>query len=173
MEISRDFYWVGAIDWNVRLFHDFLSTSTGSTYNAYIAIDEKITLFDTVYRPFKEELIENISAIVAPSDINYIVVNHVEMDHSGSLPHIMDIAKPEKLFCSKMGKKALIEHFHREDWPYEVVEDGQEISIGKKSIRFIESRMLHWPDSMLSYIKEDGILISNDIFGQHIATPER
>jgi flavorubredoxin len=95
------------------------------------------------------------------------------MDHSGSLPEMMEIIKPEKLICSPMGHKAILEHFHREDWPYEVVKSGDEISIGKRTIQFLETRMLHWPDSMFSYIKEDGILFSSDAFGQHYATSER
>ena len=105
--------------------------------------------------------------------IDYIVVNHVEMDHSGVLPELVDIVGPAKLFCSKMGKAALLAHFHKEEWPYEVVEDRQEISLGNRSVRFLETRMLHWPDSMFSYIKEDKLLVSSDMFGQHWATSER
>ena len=173
VKLNDKIYWVGAIDWDVRLFHDFLTSSKGSTYNAYLILDDKITLFDTVYKDFKEEFLTHLQEVVDPSKIDYMVVNHVEMDHTGALPMVMEIVKPEKLFCSPMGKKALLSHFHREDWPYEVVQTGQEISIGSKTVQFIEGRMLHWPDSMLSYIKEDKILISNDVFGQHLATTER
>lgn len=173
VKLNDTTYWIGAIDWNVRLFHDFLTSSKGSTYNAYLVMDDKITLFDTVYKAFTEEFISHLKKIIAPSKIDYLVVNHVEMDHTGALPALMDITKPEKLFCSQMGKKALLSHFHRDDWPYEVVKTGQEISLGSKTVQFIEGRMLHWPDSMLSYIKEDKILISNDVFGQHLATSER
>ncbi len=108
-----------------------------------------------------------------PEDIDYIVINHVELDHSGSLPEIIELVKPEKIICSPMGHKALLAHFHREDWPYEIVKSGDTINLGKKSITFLETRMLHWPDSMLSYIAEDKLLISNDAFGQHLATTER
>lgn len=173
IKLNDSTYWIGAIDWNVRLFHDFLTSSKGSTYNAYLVLDDKITLFDTVYKAFTEEFISHLKEVIDPSKIDYIVVNHVEMDHTGALPKLMDIAKPEKLFCSAMGKKALLTHFHRDDWPYEVVKTGQEINLGSKTVRFIEGRMLHWPDSMLSYIKEDKILISNDVFGQHLAMSER
>ncbi len=171
-ELAKGIYWVGAVDWDVRDFHGY-STYKGTTYNAFLIVDKKVTLFDTVKRSHMDELLHNIRAIIDPAKIDYLVVNHVEMDHSGSLPAMMDIIKPEKLFCSPMGQKALLDHFHREDWPYEVVKSGTEISLGKRTIQFIETRMLHWPDSMFSYIKEDGILFSSDAFGQHYATSER
>jgi flavorubredoxin len=171
-ELAKGIYWVGAIDWDVRDFHGY-STYRGTTYNAFLIVDEKITLFDTVKSSHIEDLLRHIRAIVDPEKIDYLVVNHVEMDHSGSLPEMMEIIKPEKLICSPMGHKALLDHFHREDWPFEVVKSGDEISIGKRTIQFLETRMLHWPDSMFSYIKEDGILFSSDAFGQHYATSER
>ncbi len=171
-EIKKDIYWVGAIDWNIRDFHGY-STPRGTTYNAYLVMDEKVTLFDSVKKPFKDDLIENIRAIVDPKKIDYLVVNHVEMDHSGAIPEIIDILQPEKVICSEMGKKALIEHFRREDWPFQVVGTGDTLSLGKRTVQFLETRMLHWPDSMMSYIKEDRLLISNDGFGQHWATSER
>lgn len=171
-ELAKGIYSVGAIDWDVRDFHGY-STYKGTTYNAFLIIDEKVTLFDTVKRSHMDELLRNIRAIIDPAKIDYLVVNHVEMDHSGSLPEMMAIIKPEKLFCSPMGQKAILDHFHREDWPYEVVKSGTEVSLGKRTIQFIETRMLHWPDSMFSYIKEDGILFSSDAFGQHYATSER
>ncbi len=171
-EIKNDIFWVGAVDWNIRDFHGY-STYKGTTYNAYLLKDEKITLFDTVKKNFKGELIHRIRSLMDPSEIDYIVVNHVEMDHSGCLPEMIDLIKPEKIFCSSMGKKALLSHFHREDWPYEVVEPGQPVSLGKRSVQFIETRMLHWPDSMFSYIPEEKLLISSDAFGQHWATSER
>lgn len=171
-ELAKGIYWVGAIDWDVRDFHGY-STYRGTTYNAFLIVDEKITLFDTVKSSHIEDLLRHIRAIVDPEKIDYLVVNHVEMDHSGSLPEMMEIIKPEKLICSPMGHKAILDHFHREDWPYEVVKSGDEISLGKRTIQFLETRMLHWPDSMFSYIKEDGILFSSDAFGQHYATSER
>ncbi len=172
VEVKKGIYWVGAVDWNVRDFHGY-SIPKGSTYNAYLAMDEKITLFDTVKKPFVDDLVCSISRIVDPRKIDYLVVNHVEMDHSGAVPEIVDLVQPEKIFCSAMGKKALIDHFHREDWPFEVVETGQTLSLGSKTVQFIETRMLHWPDSMFSYIKEDRLLISSDAFGEHWATSQR
>lgn len=171
-EIKNKIFWVGAVDWNIRDFHGY-STNLGTTYNAYLVKDEKAALFDTVKKPFTGDLIEHIQEIIEPEKIDYLIVNHVEMDHSGGLPEIVELVKPEKIYCSANGKKAMIAHFHREDWPYEVVKSGDTISLGSKTIRFIETKMLHWPDSMFSFIEEDGLLISQDAFGQHWATTER
>ncbi len=171
-EIKDKIFWVGAIDWNIRDFHGY-STYKGTTYNAFLVKDEKIALFDTVKKSHINELLHHIKQLVDPTDIDYIIVNHVEMDHSGSLPEIVKLVKPEKIFCSKMGLKAIEEHFHPEGWPLEAVENGQTISLGSKTVRFIETRMLHWPDSMFSYFEEDKLLISSDAFGQHLASSER
>jgi len=171
-ELAKGIYWVGAVDWDVRDFHGY-STYRGTTYNAFLIIDEKVTLFDTVKRSHLDDLLRHIRAIIDPAKIDYLVVNHVEMDHSGSLPELMEIIQPEKLICSPMGHKAILDHFHRRDWPYEIVKSGDEVSLGKRTIQFLETRMLHWPDSMFSFIKEDGILFSSDAFGQHYATSER
>lgn len=171
-EIKKGIYWVGAIDREMREFHGY-STPEGTTYNAYLLVDEKVVLFDTVKKSFAPELLERIREVIDPEKIDYIVVNHVEMDHTGSLPQIIEAAKPEKVICSSNGKKALLAHFHQEDWPYEVVSTGQTISTGSKTIKFVDTRMIHWPDSMFSFIEEDGMLISQDGFGQHWATDER
>ncbi len=172
IEISKDVYWVGAIDWNIRDFHGY-SIYRGTTYNAFLVMDEKVTLFDTVKEGFRSELLHRIRRIIDPTKIDYIVVNHVEMDHSGLVPEVVELVKPEKVICSERGKKALLSHFHRADWPYEVVRTGDTISLGKRTVQFIETRMLHWPDSMFSYIPEDRLLISSDAFGQHWASTER
>jgi flavorubredoxin len=166
VEIKKDIHWVGAIDWSVRDFHGY-STRKGTSYNAFLVMDDKITLFDTVKQPFKNDLLHCIYKVVEPSKIDYLVVNHVEPDHSGSLPEMMEIIKPEKLFCSPRGKKAILDHYHRDDWPYVVVPSGSELSLGKRTVQFIETRMLHWPDSMFSYLKEDAVLFSSDAFGQN------
>ncbi len=171
-ELRKGIYWVGAIDREMREFHGY-STPLGSTYNAYLMVDDKVVLFDTVKKGFTSDLLARISEIIEPEKIDYIVVNHVEMDHSGSLPEIVETVKPEKIICSSMGKKALLAHFRREDWPYEVVSTGQSIGTGARSIQFIETRMIHWPDSMFSYIPEERLLISQDGFGEHWATDER
>ena len=171
-EIMKDVFWVGAVDWGVRDFHGY-STYEGSTYNAFLLLDEKVVLFDTVKKEFTSDLIHRIRTVIDPERIDYIVVNHVEMDHSGALPEIVELARPEKIICSPMGEKNLKAHFHRDDWPYHVVKTGDSISTGKRTIQFIETRMLHWPDSMFSFIPQDGLLISSDAFGQHLASSGR
>ena len=171
-EIKKDIYWVGAVDWLVRDFHGY-STYEGTTYNAYLMMDEKVVLFDTVKANLGSDLVHRIRTLIDPEKIDYIVVNHVEMDHSGYLPQMVELCKPEKIICSKMGHKNLLDHFHRPDWPYHVVGTGDSISTGHRTIQFIETRMLHWPDSMFSYIPEEKLLISSDAFGQHLGTSER
>lgn len=162
-------YWVGAIDYDIPASSGYAGTS----YNAYLIIDDKITLVDGVKHSHREELFANIKKIIDPSKIDYLIVNHVEPDHASSLKEIMELAKPEKIFCSKPAKEAIIEHFHDDSWPFEIVKTGVELSLGKKTVQFIETRMLHWPDSMFSFLKEDGVLFSNDAFAQHLATTER
>jgi flavorubredoxin len=172
IELSKNVYWVGAIDWLTRDFHGY-STERGTTYNAYLIIDEKVTLIDTVKDGYSRELMHRIRNIIDFEKIDYLVVNHVEMDHSGALPEVIRTINPEKVICSKMGHKALIKHFHESEWPFHVVGPGEEISLGEKTLQFVETRMLHWPDSMFTYLKEDQILFSSDAFGQHLASSER
>ena len=172
VEVKKDIYWVGAVDWNIRDFHGY-STGRGTTYNAYLAKDEKIALFDTVKRPFLSDLLHRLHNLVELSQIDYLVVNHMEMDHSGCLPELVDLIKPEKIFCSKMGRENMLAHYHTPDWPYEVVTSGDSIELGRNSVHFLETRMLHWPDSMFSYLPQEKLLISSDAFGQHWATSQR
>jgi flavorubredoxin len=172
VEIKDKIYWVGAVDWDIRDFHGY-STYKGTTYNAYLVMDEKIALVDTVKNYFKEDLVNQISQIVDPGKIDYLIVNHVEMDHAGSLREMVDLIRPEKIFLSAMAKKTLLAYNLPADYPYEVVKTGQSLSLGQKTVQFIETRMLHWPDSMFSYIPEDRLLISSDAFGEHWATSER
>lgn len=172
IEIAEGIYWVGVIDWNIRDFHGY-STYLGTTYNAYLIMDEKITLIDTVKKQFADELISNISQIVDPKRISNVISNHTEMDHSGSLARVMHkVGEDKPLYCSKMGHKNLSKHF-TQAWNYHPVENGSELSIGKRTLTFLETRMLHWPDSMFSYLKEDKILFASDAFGQHYAGLER
>jgi flavorubredoxin len=172
VKLTENVYWVGAVDWDVRDFHGY-STNRGTTYNAFLIIDEKITLIDTVKKSLKSDMLARIKEIVDPEKIDYIVVNHVEMDHSGSLPDMVELINPEKIICSKMGEKALLQHFHQEDWPYQIAKPGEDVSLGAKTLSFLETRMLHWPDSMFTYLVEDQILFSSDAFGEHLATSER
>ncbi|NPU84962.1 MAG: FprA family A-type flavoprotein [Syntrophaceae bacterium] len=171
VKITDRVWWVGAIDWNIRDFHGY-TTRRGSTYNAYLVMADKITLMDTVKAPFREEMLSRIASVVDPKEIRYIVSNHSEMDHTGCLPEIIDMIRPEKVFASPMGAKTLQELFHR---PAEIVplKDGSRLSLGNATLDFMETRMLHWPDSMFSYLQEDRLLFSQDGFGMHLATSER
>ena len=171
IKLSEHVWWVGAIDWTIRDFHGY-TTKRGSTYNAYLIMADKITLVDTVKAPFKEELLARISALVDPKRIDYIVSNHSEMDHSGCLNDVIQVTRPEKVFASVMGCKALKEHF-KIDAELTPVKDGDELSLGNLTLAFTETRMLHWPDSMFSYLKEEKLLFSQDAFGMHLATSER
>ena len=171
-KIAGDIYSVGAVDWNIRDFHGY-STYEGTTYNAYLIMDQKIALIDTVKEDHADKLISNISRLIDPKKIDYVISNHTEMDHSGSLTRVMQAVGEEKpLYCSKAGHKNLARHFSGK-WNYHPVESGAELSLGKRTLTFLETRMLHWPDSMFTYAKEDKILFSSDAFGQHYAGPER
>jgi anaerobic nitric oxide reductase flavorubredoxin len=164
--------WVGVVDWNIRDFHGYI-TSRGSSYNAYLIQDEKTALVDTVKHSFASELVENITALTSFEKIDYIVVNHVEMDHSSSLPVIAKLAKNAKIVASVRGKEELIKHYGAEFERIETVKSGDTIKLGKKTLTFLEAPMLHWPDSMFTYLIEDKILMPNDAFGQHLASAGR
>ena len=171
LKITDHVYWVGAIDWPIRDFHGY-TTDRGSTYNAYLILANDITLVDTVKAPFRDEMFARIRSVVDPSKIRYIISNHSEMDHTGCLPEAAAWIKPEKIFASANGVKALEAHFHGAVHATAVA-NGQELSLGNKTVRFIETKMLHWPDSMFSYLVEDQILFSQDGFGMHLASTER
>ena len=171
VKINDRVYWVGAIDWTMRDFHGY-ATERGSTYNAYLVVGEKITLIDTVKAPFADEMMSRVASVVDPAKIDYVISNHTEMDHSGSLPAVLDRVKPEKFFASAMGAKALPAHFEL-PCPVTPVKDGETLSLGDCNLAFLETRMLHWPDSMFTYLAEDKILFSSDGFGMHIASVER
>ncbi len=171
-KLAEGIYDVGATDWNVRDFHGY-STESGSTYNAFLIIDEKVTLIDTVKKEFTEQLMAKIASVIDPGKIDYIISNHTEMDHSGALPRVLHrIGKDTPVYCSKMGQKNLSSHFGQ-TINFRAVADGEELSLGKRTLKFFETRMIHWPDSMVSYLIEDKILFSSDAFGQHYAGPER
>ncbi|MEK7699034.1 MAG: FprA family A-type flavoprotein [Planctomycetota bacterium] len=171
-KLKEGVYWVGEIDWDLRNFHGYL-THRGSTYNSYLIIDEKITLIDTVRPYLFDKTMQRISSLVNPSQIHYIVSNHVEMDHSGSLPLLMEIAKNATIITSPNGQKGLIAHYKKTDWNFKVVKTNESVNLGRKNIRFFLTPMVHWPDNMVGYLEEDNVLFSNDAFGQHIASTER
>lgn len=172
IEISKGIYDVGVTDWNVRDFHGY-STNLGSTYNSFLIVDEKIVLIDTVKHAFGKQLLDNVSQIVDPKKIDIVISNHTEMDHSGSLELMMThVGMDKPLYCSQMGERNLSSHFGRK-WNYHAVGNGEELKLGSKTLMFLETRMLHWPDSMFSYLKEDKILFSSDAFGQHYSGYEK
>ncbi len=169
--VAENIYWVGAVDWAVRDFHGY-STGRGTTYNAYLIQAEKITLIDTVKQGFRDEMFARISSIVDPKDIDVIVSNHAEPDHSGELAETIRAVDPSVVYASKNGKKALDLHFGLGD-QITAVEEGQSIDLGGMSLVFAETRMCHWPDSMVSYCPEAELLFSQDAFGMHLASFER
>ena len=171
VNVAENIYWVGAIDWAIRDFHGYL-TERGTTYNAYLILAEKVTLIDTVKAPFRKEMMARIASVIDPRKIDYIVSNHAEMDHSGCLPEVIRAVQPEKVFASQLGVKALTDHFHLPD-EIIAVNDGETLSLGNRTLSFLETRMVHWPDSMFSYLLEDGVLFSNDGFGMHLASTAR
>jgi len=171
LEITDRVYWVGAIDWGLRSFHGYL-TSRGSTYNAFLILDEQITLIDAVKADFYDEMMSRISSLIDPSEIRTVVSNHAELDHSGSLPRLMHTLRPERLLASPKGAAALQAHFHW-DQAVEPVRSGDRLELGGSTLRFLETPMLHWPDSMCTFLEGSGLLFSNDIFGMHLASAER
>lgn len=171
VKVTDRVYWVGAIDWAIRDFHGY-ATTRGTTYNAFLVMADKVTLIDTVKAPFLDEMMSRIASVIDPSKIDIVVSNHAEMDHSGCLPQVIQMVKPEKVVASKMGVKALQDHFHLTT-PIDAVETGSSLSLGNMTLSFIETRMLHWPDSMVSYLAEEQVLFSQDAFGMHLASVER
>jgi flavorubredoxin len=171
VQISEHVYWVGAIDWGLRDFHGY-ATDHGTTYNAYLILADKVTLIDTVKAPFMDEMMARIASVIDPARIDYIISNHAEKDHSGALPAVIRAVEPAAVYASPLGVKALGDHFHLEE-TITPVKDGESLSLGNLNLTFYETRMLHWPDSMFTYLREDALLFSNDAFGMHLASTER
>lgn len=171
VELKKGIYSVGAVDWNVRNFHGY-TTNRGATYNAYLIIDEKVALIDTVKAPFAEEMIRRIKDIIDPSKIDYVISNHVEMDHSGGIPAFMQVAPQATIVTSDPnGMKGLLAHYGQ--YNYMPVKAGDTLSLGKRTLAFVTTPMVHWPDNMVTYCPEEKILFSNDALGQHFASTKR
>ena len=170
-EIKPGIYWVGGIDWDIRNFHGYL-TQRGTSYNAYLIIDEKVVLVDTVKHYLFDEMLSRISEIIDPLRIDYILSNHVEMDHSGSIRKMLEIAPNARVITSVQGERGLRRHYKKE-WDFHVVRSGDTLDIGKRTLHFVHTPMVHWPDSMVTYIPADRLLLPNDAFGQHIGSSER
>ncbi len=169
VEIKKDIYWTGVKDWNLTEFHGY-KTPRGSTYNSYLIMDEKITLVDGAKHYLSDEQIARVKSVTDFSKIAYVVVNHVEMDHSGNMPEIMKLAPQATILTNAAGERALNEHYDTTDWKFQIIKTGDSVSIGKRTLTFVTTPMLHWPDSMVTYVAEDKLLLPNDGFGQHFCT---
>jgi len=173
VKIAENIFWVGAIDWNMRTFHGFTyTTKRGTTYNSYLILDKKNVIVDAVHAPFTAEMVKNIKEIIHPEKIDFIIANHVEVDHSGALPALLRLCTNAKIVCDAKCADGLKKYYH-EDWDFQIVKTGDKLSIGSRTLTFLEAPMLHWPDSMFTYVVEDQILMPNDAFGQHYASSRR
>jgi putative flavoprotein len=162
--------WVGKIDWELKKFHgDELSTMEGSSYNSYLIRDKKTVLMDTVWGPYDTEFVNRLKEEIDLKEIDYIVMNHNESDHSGTLPALMREIPNTPIYCTKKGESILRGLYHQ-DWNYVNVKTGDELEIGDSKLVFVEASMLHWPDTMMTYMTGENILFSNDVFGQHYAS---
>ena len=169
-KIKENVSWVGKIDWELRKFHgEEYSTHRGSSYNSYLIKEGKTALIDTVWGKFSGEFVQNLKKEIPLEKIDFVIANHAESDHSGALPELMRHIPDTPIYCTSNGVKSLTGHYHQ-DWNFHVVKTGDKLSLGSKELIFIEAQMLHWPDSMMSYLTHDNILFSNDAFGQHIAS---
>lgn len=171
-ELKPGVYWVGAIDWAIRDFHGYI-TPHGSTYNNYLILDRDVTLLDSVKADFVDISIAHIRSAVDPSQIKNIIVNHIEPDHASGLGEIIKLVPKARIFCTQKGKDGLARFFDISQWDITTVKTGDTLNIGSRNLLFIETPMIHWPDSMMTYIQEDRILVSQDGFGQHLASSQR
>lgn len=170
-KMSDKVTWVGKIDWELRSFHgEEYSTHRGSSYNSYLIKDKKNVLIDTAWAPFAQEYVEKLKEEIDLKDIDYIIAQHNEIDHSGALPLIIKEIPDVPIYCTSNGAKIIKAHFHEEGWNFQIVKTGDTLDIGESTLTFVEARMLHWPDSMMTYMDGDNILFSNDAFGQHYAS---
>lgn len=162
--------WVGKVDWELKNFHgQEYSTKKGSSYNSYLIRDQKTVLIDTVWQPFDKEFVSRLKQEIDLKKIDYIIANHGEIDHSGALPELLREIPGTPVYCTAKGAQILKGHYH-EDWNFITVKTGDTLDIGESKLIFVEAPMLHWPDSMFTYMTGENILFSNDAFGQHYAT---
>ncbi len=162
--------WVGKTDWELMRFHgDEYSTHRGSSYNSYLVRDQKTALIDTVWLPFDKEFVTRLQQEIDLSAIDYIICNHNEVDHSGALPELMRLIPDTPIYCTANGKKIIEGHYHQ-PWNFVTVKTGDSLDLGESKLVVVEAPMLHWPDSMMTYMTGEAILFSNDAFGQHFAS---
>jgi anaerobic nitric oxide reductase flavorubredoxin len=171
INLKANIDWVGKIDWQLKKFHgNEYSTHKGSTYNSYLVREGKTVLIDTVWQPFAKEFVANLAQEIDLTKIDYVVANHAEIDHSGSLPELLSHIPGVPVYCTENGIKSLKGHYHQ-DWNFKPVKTGDQLDLGNgKALVFVEMKLLHWPDSMACYLTGDNVLFSNDAFGQHYAS---
>ncbi|HOD14853.1 MAG TPA: anaerobic nitric oxide reductase flavorubredoxin [Spirochaetota bacterium] len=170
LKVKNNITWVGKVDWELRRFHgNEYSTHRGSSYNSYLIREDRVALIDTVWAPFASEYVANLEQVIDLKKIDFVIANHGEVDHSGSLPELMSRIPDVPVYCTANGVKSLKGQYHR-DWNFKTVKTGDRLSLGAKELVFVEAPMLHWPDSMMCYLTGDNVLFSNDAFGQHYAT---
>jgi flavorubredoxin len=170
LKLAENVYWVGVRDWNRRLFDALIPLPKGTSYNAYLVIGETAkALIDTVNLGFEKDLEGKIRSLVPPGELDYVVMNHAEPDHAGAIPHLMKIAPKAKLVVSKRGAKMAQTYYQVPQERIKIVVDNDAVNLGNKTLRFIEAPMLHWPETMFTYLEEDGILFPCDFFGAHLA----
>jgi flavorubredoxin len=172
VEIKKNIYWVGYVDWDVRDFHGYV-TKRGSSYNAYMIKDKKIAVIDSVKAPFAEHLIDNVTAVAPLDKVDYVVCNHAEPDHSGSIPVLMKACVNAELICNEKCQKALSMYYDTSNWKFKIVDESSQIQLGSHTLTFMNTPMAHWPESMFTYVPEEKLLFSMDAFGQHYARSER
>ena len=172
VEVKNGIYWVGAVDWAVRDFHGY-ETPRGTSYNNYLILDEEPCLVDTVKHDFADIMIKHVTEIIDPAAVKHVIINHIENDHVTSIDRVMQLAPGATVYITERGKKGLARFFDLSGWRIKTVKTGDTLKIGKNTVLFLETPMLHWPDSMVSYVQEEKVLISQDAFGQHIASSAR
>ncbi|MFK9631158.1 anaerobic nitric oxide reductase flavorubredoxin [Escherichia coli] len=167
--VKNNIHWVGQRDWEVRDFHGTeYKTLRGSSYNSYLIREEKNVLIDTVDHKFSREFVQNLRNEIDLADIDYIVINHAEEDHAGALTELMAQIPDTPIYCTANAIDSINGHHHHPEWNFNVVKTGDTLDIGNgKQLIFVETPMLHWPDSMMTYLTGDAVLFSNDAFGQH------
>ena len=169
-KINDKVFWVGKTDWELKKFHgDEFTTTKGSSYNSYLIKDEKTVLIDTVWLPYDREFVKDLKKEIDLNKIDYIIIQHGEVDHSGSLVELMNEIPDTPIYCTANAIKSIKGQYHK-DWNFIPVKTGDKLNIGENTLTFIEAPMLHWPDTMFTYMNKEQILFSNDGFGQHLAS---
>lgn len=172
VNLSDRVSWVGCVDWNIRDFHGY-TARRGTTYNAYLVRDEKTALIDTVKEPFAPDFLDQIAARTELAKVDYVVCNHAEPDHAGAMAEVMGALRNAQLLCNAKCATTLSQHFDTSSWNVRLVKTGETVSLGRRTLRFIDTPLVHWPESMFTYMPEEKLLFSMDAFGQHYASSQR